>query len=385
MRPCRFALALALVGSLVAAARPAGADGSGVAKATGSARDPSSRPRLLFFWGVGCPHCEEAKPFVRALAGERSDVDIEWIEVRQDPAGRERFRSEAARLRIEPAGVPTFVVGDRYVVGFWAGASEREIRALLDVATAPRPITLPLVGTVDPARVPFPIFTLLIGLVDGINPCAMWVLLVMLGVLVRARSRARIALFGGTFVVMSGVVYFLFMTAWVGLFTLTAGLSRGVTIALGVVLVAMGLINLKEIVWFRRGPSLMVPDRAKPGLFRRMRAVAGAASLPAAMIGIAGLAFVVNLIELGCTLGLPAVYTRLLTLRQTGAGARIGWLALYNAAYVVPLALIVVIYAATLHRLTIGERGAKVLKGVSGALLVVFGLVFLLAPGVLER
>jgi hypothetical protein len=206
---------------------------------------------------------------------------------------------------------------------------------------------------------------------------------VLLGILMHVKERKRLFLFGGIFVVMSGVVYFLFMTVWVGLFHLV-GLSRPITIVLGLVVLVMGLINLKELIWFKKGVSLMISDKAKPKLYKRMRGIARAASLPAAVLGIVTLAFFVNLIELGCTLGLPAIYTRILSLREElSFGARYGYLALYNLAYIVPLAVIVIVYAMTFKRLTLGERGAKVLKGVSGTLLVLFGLLFIAAPELL--
>lgn len=104
------------------------------------------------------------------------------------------------------------------------------------------------------------------------------------------------------FIVTSGVVYFVFMTAWTSIFALV-GFSRIATMILGGALLAMGLVNLKETVWFKKGPSLLIAGRAKPGLLRRMRAIAGAASVPAALGGVLALAFVVNLIELGCTIG----------------------------------------------------------------------------------
>ena len=344
-----------------------------------------ARKRLLFFWGIGCPHCEDAKPFLSGL--EQEGVAVERVEVRQDAAGRERFIESMRHLGAGAVGVPTFVVGDAYVVGFSGAGTEKEVRALLSgkrPSESPRAVELPMIGSVDPTAVSLPVFTLLIGLVDGINPCAMWVLLVLLGILTRVKSRRRLLLFGGTFVLVSGIVYFGFMTAWIGVFSLV-GLSRPVTIALGLVVLGMGLVNLKELVWFKQGVSLMIPDKAKPGLFRRMRGIAGAASLPTAFLGITALAFFVNLIELGCTLGLPAVFTRILTLRSDLSPlARYGYLALYNVAYVIPLAVIVLAYAATLHRFALSERGAKVLKGVSGVLLVIFGLFFILAPGVLS-
>jgi thiol-disulfide isomerase/thioredoxin len=349
-----------------------------------------ARAQLVFFWGVGCPHCEEAKPIVAALAREFPELEVEQVEVRRDPKGSERFVSTMRELGAGAVGVPTFVLGRDYVIGFAPETTESELRELVQRAlrgeAAPvrdRSVVLPFVGRIDPNAISLPAFTMLVGLIDGINPCAMWVLLVLLGILMRVKSRARLLLFGGTFVVVSGVVYFIFMVAWTHVFAIV-GISRLVTIGLGAIVLLMGLINLKELIWFEKGVSLMIPDKAKPGLYRRMRAIARGAGTPAAYLGIVVLAFLVNLIELGCTLGLPAVYTRILTLREDLSGpVRYAYLGLYNLAYVVPLALIVLTYAATLHRFALGERGAKVLKGVSGVLLVLFGLLFILAPDLL--
>jgi hypothetical protein len=343
---------------------------------------------LVVYWGVGCPHCEEARPAVAALAARHPGLAVEWVEVRQDAVARARLEAEAARLGIQSLGVPTFVVrGREAIVGFQRGVTEARLEEALQtgaLAGVRRTIELPLIGELDAGQVSFPLFTIAVGLVDGVNPCAMYVLVVLLGILLHARSRGRMALYGGIFVAASGIVYFLFMQAWLGFFAV-AGVGRGLTLLLGAVLVVMGLVNLKEVLWFKRGPSLMIPESAKPGIFRRMRAVAEAASLPAAAAGITALAFVVNLVELGCTLGLPAVYTRILSVREgTGALGRAGWLALYNAAYVVPLGVIVLVAVVTMRKLTLGERGARALKAVSGTLLVLFGVLFLVAPGALR-
>ncbi len=362
-----------------------GCDRVGASASVGAPEPPpSGAVRLVFYWGVGCPHCEEAAPVVARVAAERG-ASVERVEVRESEAGRRRFLAEVERLRVTPASVPLFVVGDRWVMGFRGAASEAQLRELVRAAgggwRADRGwVELPVLGRVDPRAAPLPWFTVAVGLLDGLNPCAFYVLVVLLSVLLHVRSRVRVALFGATFVLMSGAVYFLFMAAWLNAFALV-GAARWVTRALGAALVVMGLINLKELVWFKRGVSLMIPEKAKPGLFRRMRAIAQAASLPAAFVGIAALAFVVNLVELGCTLGLPAMYTRALAQRHDlGAAARYAYLALYNLAYVVPLAVIVAVYAITMRRVEMTEARAKVLKAVSGALLVAFGLVFLLAP-----
>lgn len=345
--------------------------------------------RLTVFWGIGCPHCEAARPAVAEIAGETTGLTVEWVEVRENPAGRARFLETARRLGVEGAGVPMFVIGNRVVVGFRKGFTEQELRSAIRAArggvavAAPRYVDLPLFGRIDPSSISFPLFTLLIALADGINPCAFYVLIVLLGLLLHVPSRRRVALYGGAFVVMSAAVYFSFMSAWLGFF-LAIGGSRWITILLGGVLVGMGLVNLKELIWFKRGVSLMIPARAKPGLLRRMRRIADSASLPIALTGIAALAFVVNLVELGCTLGLPAVYTRLLSLHTGLSSARrFAYLVLYNVIYGVPLAVIVAAYVFTLARIAMTERRAKILKAVSGLLLVAFGITFLVAPRLL--
>lgn len=350
---------------------------------------PSERGTLLFFWGVGCPHCEAAKPFLAGLPREFPGLAIESVEVRKDERGRQRFVQKIRELNIQTPGIPAFIYGQSFEIGFRSGYTEARVRALLSDGAGTPPaaeantIELPLLGAIRTSEYGLPALTIVIGLLDGINPCAIWVLLVLMGVMIHARSRARMALVGGLFVLMSGLVYFGFMTVWVGLFQY-AGLSRGVTLTLGLLVLAMGIVNLKEVVWFKRGPSLTIPDWVKPTLYRRMRRIANAASLPTAVIGIVVLAFLVNLVELGCTLGLPAVYTRLLSARvELSSFTRYAYLALYNAAYVVPLALVVTAYVVTLHRLALSERGAKLLKAVSGVLLVGFGAVFVVKPELL--
>ncbi len=375
LRVLALALALCALGAILGGSPPA----------TASASERFSGVTLVFYWGVNCPHCQQAKPFVESLTARYPGLTVERVEVQRDAGGRQRFLDHMSALGVRGAGVPTFVVGHASIVGFDPGRTEAPVERAIEAATGTAPadgaspplIEVPLFGRIDARAVSFPMFTVLVGLADGLNPCAFWVLTVMLSLLLHVRSRLRLALFGGIFVAMSGLVYFLFMTAWTAMFAL-AGMSLWLTRGLGAALLVMGLINLKELIWFGKGPSLMIPDGAKPGLYGRMRSITSAASLPAALAGIAALAFVVNLIELGCTVGLPAVYTRILTLQSgVGSAGRYAYLALYNLAYVVPLGLVVVVYAITLHRLTLGQRGAKVLKVISGLLLLSFGILFL--------
>lgn len=131
--PIAFALIVAVVLAALALRSPA------------AAPPPSAEPEgaatvtLLFFWGVGCPHCEEAKPMVDALAKEHPRLVVEAIEVRKDPEGRRRFLETMKELDAAAAGVPTFVVGREIVVGYTKDATDKQLRTIVVKALRERP------------------------------------------------------------------------------------------------------------------------------------------------------------------------------------------------------------------------------------------------------
>ena len=244
----------------------------------------------------------------------------------------------------------------------------------------PKVVKLPLLGTVDPAVLSLPLFTLVIAGLDAFNPCAFFVLLFLLSLLAHQKNRRRMLLVGAVFVATSGLMYFAFMAAWLNVFQLLDSLSW-ITLVAGVVASLVGAINIKEFFAFGRGPSLSIPESAKPVIYRRARAVVNSGSVPATLAATLLLAVAANLYELLCTAGFPMVYTRVLTLSEPTTVARYGWLALYNLIYVVPLALIVLAFVGTLAARKLSEREGRLLKLLSGTMMLELGLVLIFAPG----
>jgi glutaredoxin len=358
---------------------PAAALGGLLWLALGTPAGAEDAPDLEVFVREDCPHCADAHRFLAELRREQPALRVVERDVLRDPAARERLRALAAEHGVGAVGVPTFLVGGRLVVGFRsAETTGAELRAaLVGRESAPE---LPWLGRVDVDALGLPVFTVLVGLLDGFNPCAMWVLVFLVSLLAGLEDRRRMALVAGSFVAVSGAAYFVFMLAWLNVF-LALGVSRALEVGLGVVAVAIGAVHLKDGFAPGVGPSLSIPDSAKPGLYRRLRAVVRAERPLAALVGAAALAVVVNLVELGCTAGLPAVYTRILTLRELPLWQYLGYLVLYNAAYVADDALVVATAVLTLSRRRIQERGARVLQWVSGGVMLALGLMLLLAPG----
>lgn len=219
----------------------------------------------------------------------------------------------------------------------------------------------------------------IIGLLDGFNPCAMWALLFLLSLLVNLHDRFKMALIAGTFVLVSGFVYFAFMAAWLNVF-LVIGLSRAIHVALGCVACFMGAVNVKDFFAFRRGISLSIPDSTKPRLYAMVRRILQADHLPGALVGTMVLAGFVNVIELLCTAGFPMLSTQILTAQRLSPWEYYGYLGLYNLAYIFDDSLMVTIAVLTLSRRKLQEQAGRWLKLAGGSIMIGLGIVLLFRP-----
>jgi glutaredoxin len=353
---------------------------------------------MVVFVQEGCPHCARAELFLDNLMARHPNLVIEFYDVSKDADARDRLIGLARERGITSLGTPTFYVRDQLLIGYMDDATTGStLEALLtgssatagepQTALAPAPgagafsdiVELPVFGRLSASRVGLPLFTIAIGLVDGFNPCAMWALIYLLSLLVNLKDRKRMLLIAGTFVAVGGLIYFAFIAAWFEVFRLI-GLSRGVQVLLGGVAVFAGVINVKDFVAFKRGPSLSIPDAAKPTIYARTRRVLSADNVMAAVIAVAILAALINLVELLCTAGLPALYTQVLSAQELSRPIYYGYLGLYIAAYILDDSIVLAIAVVTMSRTRLQERGGRWLKLLSGAVMVLLGILLLVRP-----
>ncbi len=244
-------------------------------------------------------------------------------------------------------------------------------------------INVPVFGELRVSSLGLPAFTFLVGLVDGFNPCAMWVLVFLLSVLVNIKDRRKMIAIAGTFVVVSGVAYFAFMAAWLNVLQLI-GLQRPVQIVLGCMAVFIGLVNVKDFFAFKKGLSLSIPESQKPGIYARVRDIVNAKYLTAAISAAVALAIVVNIVELLCTAGLPALYSQILMMQELPNWANYCYLGLYNLAYMLDDSILLGIVVVTLSRRRLQEREGRWLKLVSGVVILALGATMIFRPNWLQ-
>lgn len=329
----------------------------------------------------GCPHCAAAEAWLPQLQRAHPELQVRLRHLERDPAALRELREHSRRAGVRAPGVPTFVINGTVLVGFDSpDGMGRTLQTLLEgQRSSEERVNAGPLGQLSAGRLGLPLFTLLLGLLDGFNPCAMWVLLFLLSLLVHWRDRRRMALVAGTFVLVSGAVYFAFMAAWLNVF-LVLGLERWLQLLLAVLALAIGALNLRD-AWRSQGRfALSIPEQAKPDLYARMRQVLQSQALGPSLLGVALLAVVVNLVELLCTAGLPAMYTAVLSQQNLSAWGHYGYLGLYILGYIADDALMVATAVWALGNQRLSDRAGRRLKGLSGAVMLALGLVLLLRP-----
>jgi glutaredoxin len=401
---------------------------------------------LYLFEGAGCPHCADEKKFLESIGGKYRGMRVKEFEVWHNRDNAVLFAAMSNAYGLTPRGVPVTFIGSKSFIGFSpqigqeilatieqcsrsncpdplnvmsgmqkaapaaekapaqaAAAAAKKTDQAQSPAETVKPeaqpaaaekvkpeetkditIDLPIVGPVKGDSMSLPALTVVIAGLDSFNPCAFFVLFSLLGILIHAHSRSKLMLIGGIFVFFSGLIYFIFMAAWLNMFLLLGHVAMLTTIA-GIVSVIIAAINIKDFFWFKEGVSLTMTDTAQSKLFDRMRKLLKTSSMPSIILGTVVLAVAANSYELLCTAGFPMVYTRILTLNNLSTQAYYLYLVLYNVIYVIPLAAIVIALGITLGRRALTEWEGRVLKLVSGFMMLGLGITLVFAPALLNN
>ena len=363
----------------------------------GGGETTDGRLQVHFFYSPACPHCAAQEGFNDELERDFPDAVI----VRHDvtiPAESRMLLTMAQNFSLGPEdlGTPATFVGNSIFIGYDPDLTGPAIRGTVagclsgkcpegDVISSgylTQGIDLPLIGTTDLNSLSLPVLAIVLGLVDGFNPCAMWVLVYLISLLMNLNDKRRLALITGTFVLASGVLYFLFMTAWLNAF-LFLGYVRPVSILIGLVALGGGLFSIKEYL-DTKGEMVCkitgVGDRKK--LSARMRELVTAPLGWATFIAIVALAFTINSVEFVCSSAIPAVFTQILALKQLPWYEYYAYISLYDFFFMLDDFL--VFGSALLVFGNIGEKYARYCKIIGGAILLLLGLMLLFAPQYLQ-
>lgn len=330
--------------------------------------------RLHIFFSPDCPHCHEAIAFLK----KRGRIDYVLHDISR-PSSEALFQRVVHHYGIKRAAVPLFVYGSRYLIGFGSAETtgDKIVALLSDKAAVARraadpKIVIPLIGEIDPTHHSLLALTALMGLSDGFNPCAMWVLIYLISLIVNIQDRRKIWWLVGTFVLASGILYALFMTAWLNTF-LFIGYIRPLTQIIALLAIGFGLDHLFALAATRGEVVCEVGD-----VEQRRRTMQWGREIVAAPIGIASLvmvialAFAVNAIEFVCSAALPAIYTHLLALTDLPIALHYAYIGLYVTFFMLDDLVIFGLAAFAVQKI-VDTRYATISRTIGGVVLIGLG------------
>lgn len=360
-------------------------DSGALLAAEDSGPPATARTTLLYFRAEGCPACARASEFLEELSRRYPDLEVRDYEVSQNRANLKLYRSVAGERGAGAGVVPAFFLGEHH----WAGFSEtvrQEINAVLDdgrsISGALRPyLDLPWFGRVDYATAPAFVVTGVIAAVDGFNPCSLWVLFFLLGLVVRGGSRLHTLFVGLVFLTVTATVYGLFILGLFSVLSTTTGVTA-VRLLVALLAVGTGLVNIKDYLAVHAGFSLSIPKRFHPMIARGGRAILSVGDAPILLTATTAIfALGISVVELPCTAGFPLIWSQYVATLDLTRGGFAVLLSVYLLVYLSLEIVIVTLSVLFMKRVVFGENQGRVLKLFGGTIMVALGITFLGAPG----
>jgi hypothetical protein len=342
---------------------------------------------VYFFYLPGCSHCEAQEPFNEKLESEYPSINI----TREDASTPEG--SALLSEMLEERGIeeepefPITIFGNQVFSWESEETTGKQIEKALQQCLAgncPPPtseepkhkIKLPFIGEIVLSDYSLPALAIILGLVDGFNPCAMWVLVYLISLVATLRDRKRIWLICGSFVLASGILYFLFMTVWLNAFLLI-GYVKPVTVVIGLVALGGGALQIREVVQTKGAIVCEVTDEeSRKKTMTKVQKIVSSPLTWGILAGIIALAFTVNAVEFVCSAAIPAVFTQVLSLAGLSTFQYYGYILLYDVFFMLDD---LVIFGTAAFALTsrLGDRYAKYSRPVGATILIILGALLL--------
>lgn len=367
---------------------------------------------LVLFWGEDCPKCEEELAWLETVVAEHPDLDIAALEVKNDPENRELFVATGDDLGFTASSWPVTVTGERVWIG-WTGPIQEDISDGIDLildgktpppgvygtsgagtcsedltaecsAEEPVVVDVPVLGEVSLGDKSLVVSTLIIGFVDGVNPCSLWVISILLTIVIRTASRRRVIAIGSTFLLVTSAMYALYMaSAYTALSV--AGFIGKIQLFVAIVAGFFGLVSVKDYFAFKEGLSFTIKDSQKPGIYKRVRDAAGHHALIPALAATIALAVAVSLIETPCTAGFPVIWIGLLKDAGIGAVGTAVLFVLYMIPFLLDEMIVFGIAVVTMRASKLQEKHGEILKLVAGETMLALAATMVFAPEVMEN
>ncbi len=361
---------------------------------------------IYLFYGDGCPHCKEEEKWLDSYLNKNEFIKIHRYEVWYDKENQEKYSKVHDILNDTSSGIPYLIIGETVISGFDEEITPERIKNAVeyyknvnykdkvgiylgvvedkneeDTKTdyQETEVKIPILGKQKIKDVSIGLAAVVIGLVDGFNPCAMWILLFLISMLLGMKNRKRMWALGITFLVSSALVYFLFLISWLNLAVFLNKILY-IRVAISFVAVLFGVLQVNSFFFKKDDGCEVVDTKNRKKIIKSIQKIVKEKSFILALIGIILLAASVNIIELLCSLGLPVMFTQILTINEVGKLGQILYSLIYILFFMIDDIIIFIIAMKTLEIKAISNKYGKYSHLIGGLIMIIIGILMIYKP-----
>lgn len=377
---------------------------------------------IHLFYGSGCPHCAAEQKFLDSYLKDKENVKLNKYEVWYDESNQELLKKVQEKLQNKASGVPYTVIGDKVLIGFSETNTPDKIKTYVDEylnsddyvdpisdiiagksdnnqkatkknvkkkvkkeTKKTEEETVPILGKINPKTVSLPLLAVVIGFVDGFNPCAMWILIFLITMLFNMKDRKKMWILGLTFIITSGMVYLAFMLTWLNLATFISKIQY-VRLFIAMVALVVGIINLSKYAnsLTKKDEGCDVVDKKdRKQIMKSITKITTEKKFAAAIIGVMLLAASVNIIELMCSVGLPLLFTQILAMNDLSSFEYGLYIFIYILFFLIDDLFVFFIAMKTSKITAISTKYTKYSHLIGGIIMLIIGVLLIIKPEIL--
>lgn len=389
---------------------------------------------IYLFYGDGCPHCAAEEEFLDEYLKDKDNVKLYKYEVWYDKTNQEYLQKVQKKLNDKQSGVPYTVIGDKVLLGYMDGVTDVTIKSYVneylennhyvdyvgkitnvsDIKDDSDKIDTknndkkqenkleksneevldnvdnmlkkyPVLNKLSAKKISLPLLSIVLGLVDGFNPCAMWILIFLITMLFNMKDRKKMWILGLTFIVTSGIVYLLFMLTWLNLATFISKLSF-IRLLIALIALVVGIINISKFAnsLIKKDEGCDVVDKKdRKNIMNKIIKITTEKKFILALFGIIALAASVNIIELMCSIGIPLLFTQILAMNNLSTFEYAIYMLLYILFFLIDDIIIFVGSMITLKVTGLSTKYTKFSHLIGGIIMLLIGLLLIIKPELL--
>ena len=368
---------------------------------------------LYLFYSKTCSHCEAEMELLEELQEDYDNLKIYKYEISENE--NSLLLSKVSEMfDINVTGVPFTIIGEKTFFGYSEENSKKKFIGTIEYYSShgytdkvgeyvgnelptydinnnditvdeyikdygEYTLNIPLIGDVSTKDLTLPLIAIIMGFIDGINPCAMWVLLFLISMLIGMHDRKKMWILGSAFLLTSAFIYFLIMLAWLNIATVVTKITL-IRLVIAIIALIGGFYNLYSLFKTKEDGCNVTTKKDRKKILERIKKFTSEKSLILSVIGVVALAISVNLIELACSAGLPVMFTQILAINNLTNIQYISYIILYIIFFLIDDFIIFIIAVTSMKVSGISVKYSKISKLIGAILLILIGILLIFRP-----